>query len=201
MTVYGTLELPTGRYPLTELDLLTAAKLAHYEGGRTDATQAAAIIWTVAARTGWLDYPSFSEMAYAFAQPLNPRWRASGDMCGPGGQYEGTEHCSPERLERRRQAANATWSDLSATARGAAWAFVHGSLPNIVPGAVDFASGSTADAGERNPNLVALYEKRGQVYFAAKRADDDSRTLKWRIIRVRPKGVVGVLSALGRAFL
>ena len=198
----ATLELPTGRYALTEEDKLTAAKLAHYEGGRTDAKQAAAIIWTVAARTGWLGYDSFSQMAYAFAQPLNPRWRQGGEFCGPGGRYEGSdEHCSPEQLTRRSAAASAEWHALSPIARAAATAFIAGQLRNPVPGSVDFASGGTADAGRRNPNLVALYEKNGQVYFAAKREGRDSRSLPWKLLRVRPTGVLGLLASLSHAFL
>lgn len=201
MKVYGILELPGRLISLTEEDLVTAGKLVQFEGGRNDAIQAAAIVWTVAVRTGWMKYGSFTEMAYDFAQPINPRWREGGEFCGPGGRYEGTDHCSPERIARRAQAASIEWGALSPVAQATATAFVKGQLRNPVPGAVDFASGSTAEAGERRSDLIALYERAGQVYFAAKRQGDDSRTLAWRAVRVRPKGLLGVLTSVSRAFL
>jgi len=79
-------------------------------------------------------WSSLAELVMAHSQPVNPKWRAGGSFCGPGGKYHGDQrYCSSAQLAWRAKMASIIesedWSkvptDIAATVRS----FVDGEIP------------------------------------------------------------------------
>lgn len=133
------------RYQITEEDRLWAARAVACEGGGLDGQLAA--LWTWAARFTLPNfrsrYGTLAALIRAHSQPVNPKWTATGSMCGPGGQYAGSStYCSASQLQRRALCAGRSWSAIPAATRDIVDKWVAADLPNPVPRAVDFASSS-----------------------------------------------------------
>lgn len=161
---------------LTEADVLWAARAASYEAKRD--SDPAKILWTFTQR--WVQQRavgknvSFQEALFNFAQPINPSWRAGGSNCRPGGPYAADAACAPEVLERRAEAARATWEELRTrdaqngmrvvelTQR---WA--RALLPNPLPRVTNFAMARVAkNYLENNPRSeLALADNDGHWYI------------------------------------
>lgn len=157
----GTLVLPSGELvPLTVSDVLWTARMLDGEvsegEGRVD--ERAAVLWTMAQRRYWGTadgtHPTPSALAgqrwtstlEAFSQPINPRWAAGGEFCGPGGRFVGTSSCSAEALARRARVTAKRWDQLTEASRSVALAFAAGSLPNPIPGAINWAARSVSSS-------------------------------------------------------
>ncbi len=172
-TVEGYAEVlgPGGsRYQLTEEDVLTGARGAW--GESSDPAGAAAVLWTWTQRHATpryrRNYPSLASLIRAHSQPVNPRWARGGEFCGPGGRYEGTDHCAEERLARRERYRTASYASIPAQVRAVVERWATASLPNPVPGAIDFAArGIGAQSGDR---LVATIG--GNLFYS----EPDSRS-------------------------
>lgn len=125
-------------YELTPGDLLLASRMIVGESG-TNEKDAVAVLWTMAARLAQIRGRSFSDMIASYSQPVNPRWTASGDKCGPGGSAVGTDACSAHALERRAQIMAMQPADMPRQ-----WAIVQrfaaGGYQNPVSRATEFAA-------------------------------------------------------------
>jgi hypothetical protein len=164
-------------YRLTRDDVLWMARMAVYEGGNADDS-----LWTVTQRFVWFaeargtSFESLAALAQAFSQPINPKWRASGEFCAPGGKYVGTDYCSDSRLARREAHATATLQGMTAEdpeAVNLALLWAEGRLPNPVPGGTNFANAKVATGYlDRHPEAELLV-KRGNWHIVEREA------LKW----------------------
>jgi len=141
---YAKIITPAGAYQLTPQDVLWAARSAFYEGGSP-----ADVLWTETQRFTTMrgSFSTFAVFVQAFSQPINPKWRRTGEFCRPGGKYAGTDACSPARLTRRDNAAMLSWATLykrnpELVAVVLAWA--NGQLPNPVPRVTNFADTTVA---------------------------------------------------------
>lgn len=157
----GTLVLPSGeRIALTASDILWTGRMLDGEGGEGEGNEAekAAILWTLAQRRYWgsadgeRPAPSFAGMSWSsflqgFSQAINPKWRAGGQFC----PAPNADECSPARLARRARISTLGWDDLSQASQTVALAFFSGQLPNALPGAVNFAAGSSGYSRPRVP--------------------------------------------------
>lgn len=130
-------------YQLTPDDVLLAARAVSYESKLT--TDPAKVLWTLTQR--WVMWQkrgkrmSFRASTESFSQPLNPEWRQGGPRCKANPQ-----DCTQAALDRRKEAATATWGDLiardgrlglNAVAATRAWAQAR--LSNPVPNVTNFA--------------------------------------------------------------
>jgi hypothetical protein len=141
---YAKIVTPQGAYQLTPADVLWAARSAFYEGGSP-----ADVLWAETQRFTTMrgSYSTFAAFVQAFSQPINPKWRRTGEFCRAGGKYASTDACSQARLARRDTAASITWSAMykhkpELVAVVVAWA--NGQLPNPVPRVTNFADTTVA---------------------------------------------------------
>jgi hypothetical protein len=86
---------------------------------------------------------SYADVLLSFSQPINPKWRADGEFCRPGGKYANTDFCSSDKLAARQWYATATWSQLDTrhpqvTKAVAAWA--QALVQNPVPRVTNFSN-------------------------------------------------------------
>lgn len=125
-------------YRLTSEDKLWLARMMAGEGA--DLRDRKAQLWTIAQRFVFRAKryeQTITELVLNFSQPVNEDWSRTGVFCRPGGQYAGTESCSPARLDRRDDYATMTPAELRPElALVEAWA--RGRIPNPVPRAVDW---------------------------------------------------------------
>lgn len=130
-------------YEITDEDLLWLGRAAEGEGTR----EAPHTIWTwmqryaggVANLTDFRSYPSLTALVRAHSQPVNPKWARDGEFCRPGGRYAGGPRCAENLLQRRERMSSLPYAQLSLSVRDTILALKTASLPNPVPGAVDFA--------------------------------------------------------------
>lgn len=132
-------------YTITDEDKLWMGRMIEYEGGANNASFGAELLWIVVQRFDWNSNRSgtFTHFMQAFSQPINPTWRRGGSHCptvGAGSSISVQDACSERQLARRDQAAARTYESLSSTTRATVESFINGTLPNPVPGVVDFAS-------------------------------------------------------------
>lgn len=171
------------RYGLSEGDLVWLGRAADAEGGDPADT-----IWTWLQR---LTLPNFrrmtlSELVQGHSQAVSPAWMEDGTFCRPGGQYAGTDYCSPARLTRRATNRAKSPSDWRASTQQAIAALRAGRLANPVPRSVDFAAPSVADPYlERHPDARVVARRNGGVYIAY------PESLRW------PDGYVQLEGGLG----
>lgn len=133
-------------YQITHEDVLTAAKMCWGES-RGNPDDMAAVLWSMTqlfspwgqAQKFGTRFSSFTQLITAYSQPINPIWRRDGRNCRPGGPSAGTDNCSERRLEKRQRHHEASWEDISETARRVTLQWAHGQLPNRVPRATEFA--------------------------------------------------------------
>jgi len=120
-------------------DLIWIARMVVGEGGyQVEEDAASALMWAMAHRyllhPKQSNWPNFTALLKAFAQPINPIWdgnpnnQSGTDKCEPGGQYYGTDHCSPSRLARRKKMANMAWEDIPLRVRNWVVEFQNGVL-------------------------------------------------------------------------
>lgn len=135
-------------YQITPDDVLWLARSVHKEGGSPAAT-----IWTYLQRqAAGRRTSSLASLVLAHSQPVNPRWRAGGEFCGPGGTYAGQDNCSARVLTDRAENAVRPWSEIPQAIRDVIVAAVTAQLPNPVPKATDFADQEVSQSFiRRNP--------------------------------------------------
>jgi len=160
---WGTIVTKDGlRYTITDHDVLTAARAAYGEGVH----EAPKTLWTWTQRFVMPGYSrrfrTLASLIEAHSQPINPRWRETGEFCRAGGRYEGTEYCSSAKLARRRRLATIGWSELPASLRKDVIHWAQAKLPNPVPRAVDFAASTL----RQQSSDTLLYRSGGHHYYA-----------------------------------
>lgn len=150
------------RYTLTDNDLLWLARATWGEAG-TQQRGGAAVIWAMAQyhalvvpRSGQRPaFSTFTDLLRAYCQPINPRWDETTDeMC-----QQRPAHCTPRHLERRRQVATASWSQIPQSVRSLVTTFAQGTLENPVPGMTDWAA-----TNWQNRSQVPLVNIRGNRF-------------------------------------
>jgi hypothetical protein len=152
-------------YQITPDDVLWLARSVHKEGGNHTAT-----IWTYLQRqAAGRRSSSLASLVLAHSQPVNPRWRADGEFCRPGGEYAGSQYCTPQQLEARAANAVRPWSQIPQSVRDAVVSAVTARTPNPVPNATDFAD-PTVSAGflRRNPEARVVL-RAGNWYIDERR--------------------------------
>jgi hypothetical protein len=181
------------RYQITPTDLLWLARSVQYEGGNELATA-----WTYAQRqadrrrTG----PLF-ELVQGHSQPVNPKWRRTGEFCRPGGSRASTDACSESRLARRDEAANIPWSALDDRVRTLLTNWAQGRTSNPVPRATDFADPAVSAAFlERPANAGSVVVLRDGNWYIA-----ESRAARWPAGFVQITGPTGMNANSGGAGL
>lgn len=96
------------QYSLTDLDIAWLTRSLMGEGG-SDRTGARLHGWAMFNRFMFVFHNSFKTFwryILDFSQPVNPKWRRDGIMCGVGGKHYGEpEHCSAHKLARRDRMA------------------------------------------------------------------------------------------------
>lgn len=122
-------------YTLTPEDKLWMARMLRGEG-----TDWAAQLWTIAQRYVYRAEryeDSVAELVLEFSQPVDEQWTRTGSACRPGGTHDGTEACSPARLDRRDGYRSLQPSQLQRElAFIERWA--QGKVPNPVPRSMDW---------------------------------------------------------------
>lgn len=171
------------RYQITPTDLLWLARSVQYEGGNELATA-----WTYAQRqadrrrTGPL-----YELVLGHSQPVNPKWRRTGEFCRPGGSRAGTDACSEDRLARRDEAANLPWAGINDRVRTLLTNWAQGRTTNPVPRATDFADPAVSAAFlERPANAGSVVVLRDGNWYIA-----EARAARW------PAGFVQITGPTG----
>lgn len=168
------------RTVLDQDDVLWTGRMVMGEGGANSEEEAAAIIWTLIQRKWWgtgmprpnprafAGYRTWTSYIQSFSQPINPIWldptsavcRAHPMNCGAG------------VIAHRQRMSSLRWDDLTPTVQGVLGQFVAGTLPNPVPGVVDFrandgtAAAIIADDPSRDAHAglqnVYLYSRSGK---------------------------------------
>ena len=122
-------------YQITPDDVLWLARSVHKEGGNPAAT-----VWTYLQRqAAGRRSSSLASLVLAHSQPVNPKWRADGEFCRPGGEYAGSQYCTPQQLAARAENAVRPWGAIPSDIRDVVVSGVTARLSNPVPGATDFA--------------------------------------------------------------
>ena len=123
---------------IRDSDLIWMARMLIGEGGyKIKEDEASACLWAMANR--YLLHPkqerwgSFTALLKPFSQPINPKWdgipgNESGEDFCSGGKYEGTEHCSPDRLKRREEMRTLAWENIPLRVRQWVGKFQNGVL-------------------------------------------------------------------------
>ena len=179
--VYG-----STRYQITWDDLLWAARMIEGESGN-DMEDAANVLWAQTQRMANFHSTNFVRLIQGQSQPINPKWRADGEFCRPGGRWAADEsRCGPTQLQRRQQLAEKPWEQISSARQDLVFNWATARLPNRVEKAVDFAQPGAAShhrgaAGLADRGLIYVYDKRnrgpnsiddlGNVYYATERSN------------------------------
>lgn len=121
---------------ISDNDKIWMARMCLGEGGRNCSTaKASAMLWAIMNRWHLWDraqrYPSYVELMRAFSQPINPRWRAGGDLAE---RWKGSRFATPARLARRAWVSSRPWDKIPERIREAVSDFADGVLfpPDIL---------------------------------------------------------------------
>jgi hypothetical protein len=131
MASVATFTGPAGSITLNESDRLWAARGVLGEGDESPEVEVmSCYLWAIMRRClmggkAW----RYRNMWLAFAQSVNPEWREDGKFCRVGGKYNGSKHCEPKKLARRRRIAATDWADIPVHIRETVEAFSAGELP------------------------------------------------------------------------
>jgi hypothetical protein len=114
---------PPKRYQLTKEDVMWAARMCQHEAHRGDLIDANLVLWSMTNlfalqgnrfNSSKTEFPTFTRLALAYSQPINPIWRRNGKKCKPGAASHDHDRCSERRLQTREKAATETFSELKA---------------------------------------------------------------------------------------
>jgi len=124
---------PDRSYPLTQTDLLWLKRAIV---GEVESGNPAPIIWALAQNFLLVDrahyFPTFTDLIRAYSQPVNASWAdANSDKC-----RSHPEACTAQRMARRARIQSLT--SFSPRVEQAVAQFMAGSLPNPIPGLVDW---------------------------------------------------------------
>jgi len=147
-TLYGPVGDPT---PLTDDDMLWLGRAIVGETGGRNEEWGAAVAWTLAQNMKLIQrsspFTTFTGVTRAYCQPISPRW-ATADASGC---QRAPHMCTERHLERRQRYLRMTWDEFPSATQNVVTAFRAGTLPNPVPGAVDWHAdpfeGATVDVG------------------------------------------------------
>jgi len=116
---------PKRTLELDDVDCLWAARGILGEGGpHVDDETMGAYLWAILRRCLLMPNTlSYGAMWQEFSQPINPKWRADGKFCKPGGAYCGRAECDPSRLARRERFASMHWDKIPTQIAGHVLAF------------------------------------------------------------------------------
>jgi len=137
--VVGEIEFQGRRYPFTGEDKLWAGRMLVGETGGGNDQANAAVLWSVVTR--WVSNPrfqdwSFTRLARAFSQPINPIWAsrsASGCQRNPSA-------CTDAHLARRQRISSMSWGSLPPNVQRLVESFAQGRVSNPIPGYNNFAA-------------------------------------------------------------
>lgn len=109
---------------------LWMARMCVGEGGKKCSREkAAGMLWALMHRWHLWDrkqrYSTYLELMRAFSQPINPRWRAGGDLAE---RWKGSIFASPARLLRRSRISSLKWQKIAPHIRQAVTDFQNGVL-------------------------------------------------------------------------
>lgn len=132
---------PTGAtYTLTDDDLLWLGRAIYGEAG-TKARGGAAVAWALAQNFMLVSrrpprFSTFKQLILNYCQPVNPAWAdPNGVKC-----RRRPDMCTPQKIARRAQITNMPWASIPVSVRDIVQRFAAGTLPNEVPGMVDWAT-------------------------------------------------------------
>lgn len=185
------------RYPITDEDVLWAARAATCESSDPQTTLAE--LWTWAYRFATPNYrrtfPTLASLIRAHSQPVNPKWERDGEACRPGGRFANAPVCDEALLARRERCRTTPYAALPAEQRAVTEAWAKGKTRNPVPGAMDFASSSIGV--QQGDVEVARFG--GQVFYS----EPQSRRLGASFVTIEPGSSalwwLGVLAVAGAA--
>jgi hypothetical protein len=143
-TIYG----PGAEMPITDADALWLGRAITGEVSPRRTQQArAAVAWALAQNLMLVGrrsasspprYGDFTRMVRKYCQPVNPDWAS---LDAPGCRRS-PRNCGRIQLERRAVYRNLTWGELTPDVRQVVEQFRAGTLPNPVPGLVDWHASS-----------------------------------------------------------
>lgn len=115
---------------ISDDDKIWMARMCLGEGGRNCShDKASAMLWAIMYRWHLWDrnmrYNTYVDLMRAFSQPINPRWRAGGDLAD---RWMGTPFATPARLARRAWISSRSWDKIPAKIREAVLNFQTGEL-------------------------------------------------------------------------
>jgi len=147
-TLYGPVGDPI---PLTDSDMLWLGRAIVGETGGRNAEWAAAVAWALAQNMKLIRrahvFTTFTGVVRAYCQPVNSKWLTP----DAEGCQRSPQMCTERHLARRQGYVRMTWDDLPTATQQVVTAFRAGTLPNPVPGAVDWHAnhfeGATVDIG------------------------------------------------------
>lgn len=147
----GRLYGPSRSVPITDADLLWLARALVGETGGEDETAAAAVAWAIAQNCMLVSRPApFATLTAAVRAYSIPTSTDYLDPTSAKCQRNPTA-CTPARIARRREIQAMGWTEIPAATKNVVGRFLRGTLPNPVPGAVDFAAyrfaGATVQIG------------------------------------------------------
>lgn len=130
---------PRRELVIKDSDLIWVARMLVGEGGRgIEQDEASAALWSMANRfllhRKQESWPTFVSLLKAFSQPINPKWdgkagnEPGNDFCAPGGKWEGSKFCTPDKLRRRESISSLTWEEIPAGVRRWVVEFQNGTL-------------------------------------------------------------------------